>query len=282
MTDNLLVSPAWLKERIGTSGLKVVDASWYLPAQQRDPEAEFLTGHIPGAVRFDIDAIADRSSDLPHMLPTADVFAEAAGDLGISDTDTIVIYDSAGLFSAPRVWWTFNVFGAQDVRVLDGGLPAWKAAGLPLESGKARAQPARFTARFRDDMVRDFAQVSSSLASGGATVLDARSAERFRGEAPEPRPGLASGHMPGAKNLPYDRLIGPDGRLLASDAIRATFQDAGVDVSKPVVTACGSGVTAALLSFALARIGKDDAPVYDGSWAEWGSRRDAPIVTGPR
>jgi len=278
--SDFLVSPEWLKEKLGKPGLKVVDASWFLPAQKGDAKAEFLAGHIPGAVHFDIDAIADRSTDLPHMLPDETTFAEAVGKLGLTDTDIIVVYDSVGLFSAPRVWWTLRAFGARDVRVLDGGLPAWKASGFPLERGEARAAPAHFAAALRKDMVRDFGAVSAALASNVATVLDARSAERFRGEAPEPRPGLASGHMPGAKNLPYERLLGPDGRLLQPDDIRRVVRGTGIDLARPAITSCGSGVTAALLFLALAQIGKEDVALYDGSWAEWGARADAQIVTG--
>jgi thiosulfate/3-mercaptopyruvate sulfurtransferase len=278
--NDLVVSPEWLKDRLGAPGLKVVDGSWYLPAQNRDARAEFRAGHIPGAVFFDIDAIADRSTDLPHMLPDAAAFADAVGGLGLSATDTIVVYDGAGLFSAPRVWWTLKVFGAGDVRILDGGLPAWKRAGLPLQAGEMRPLPAHFSPRFAPDMVHDFDQVAAHLALGDATVLDARSAARFRGEAPEPRPALPSGHMPGACNLPFDRLVDKEGRLLPPEEIRQRFKEAGVDLSRPVITTCGSGVTAALLAFALAALGKEDVAVYDGSWTEWASQPGSPIVTG--
>ena len=279
--SDFLVPPEWLKERLGAPGPKVVDASWFLPAQNRNARTEFLAGHIPGAVHFDIDAIADRTTDLPHMLPDEATFAAAVGKLGLSDSDVIVVYDSVGLFSAPRVWWTLRAFGARDVKVLDGGLPAWKAAGFPLESGEAKPAHAHFAAVLRNDMVRDFNAVSAALASNAATVLDARSAERFRGEAPEPRAGIASGHMPGAKNLPYDRLVGPDGRLLPPADIRDVLRKAGIDLARPAITSCGSGVTAALLVLALARIGKEDVALYDGSWAEWGSHAGAAIVAGP-
>jgi thiosulfate/3-mercaptopyruvate sulfurtransferase len=230
-------------------------------------------------VFFDIDAIADRSTDLPHMLPSADAFAEAAGELGLSETDTIVVYDGMGLFSAPRVWWTLKTFGAKDVRVLEGGLPAWDKAGYPKESGLSKPRSAKFNADFLPDQVRDFAAVKDALARG-VTVVDARSAPRFRGEEPEPRPGLPSGHMPGAKNLHYAALADSAGRLVAPDKIRKLFEDAEVDLSSPVITTCGSGITAATLLLALARIGKEDVALYDGSWADWGSRPGAPIVKG--
>lgn len=273
----LLVSAEWLKQRLGA--VKIVDASWYLPAQGRDAKAEFLAGHIPGAVFFDIDAVADPSTDLPHMLPGEAEFARAAGALGLSNADTIVVYDGAGLFSAARVWWTLRIFGAKDVRVLDGGLPAWKRAGFALEAGDSSAEPATFKAELRRDLVRTLDEVAATLNARTATVVDARPAPRFRGDAPEPRPGLASGHMPGARNLPFDRLL-DQGRLQAPDAIREVFQEAGVDLSRPVVTTCGSGVTAAVLLFALATTGKDDVSLYDGSWAEWASQPRAPIVKG--
>jgi thiosulfate/3-mercaptopyruvate sulfurtransferase len=277
MTD-LLVSPQWLKEHLVDPAVKIVDASWYLPAQKRDAKAEYRAGHIPGAVFFDIDAIADSSTDLPHMLPDASEFTVAASALGLSERDTIVVYDGMGLFSAPRVWWTLRVFGASDVRVLDGGLPAWDKAGYAKEVGEAAPRPARFNASFARNKVRDFEAVAAAL-KRGETVLDARSAPRFRGELPEPRPGLPAGHMPGALNLHYEKLA-DDGHLLPPNKIRELFEAARVDLSSPVITTCGSGITAAVLLFALARIGKEDVTLYDGSWADWASRPASPIATG--
>jgi thiosulfate/3-mercaptopyruvate sulfurtransferase len=277
---DLLVSPEWLHNRLGTPSVKVVDASWYLPAQNRDPRAGFLAGHVPGAVFFDVDAVADRQTDLPHMLPDQAEFARAAGALGLSESDTIVVYDGAGMFSAPRVWWTLTVFGAEDVRVLDGGLPAWRRAGYPLETGEAEPRAATFHARLAKTSVRDMPQVTALISNPAETIVDARPAGRFTGIAPEPRPGLASGHMPGARNVPIDTLV-DEGRLVSPERIREAFQTAGVDLSRPVVTTCGSGVTAAVLLFALATLGKRDVSLYDGSWAEWGSRPDAEIATGP-
>jgi thiosulfate/3-mercaptopyruvate sulfurtransferase len=275
-----LVTAEWLKARLGRPGVKVVDASWYLPPQNRNPKAEFLAGHIPGAVYFDIDEIADHSTDLPHMLPDEATFAAAAGGLGLSERDTIVVYDGMGIFSAARVWWMLRTFGAKDAHVLDGGLPAWKAAGFPLEAGEPKPAPARFATRFDPASVVDFEAVGAALAAGSDVVVDARSAPRFRGEAPEPRAGLRAGHMPGARNVHYESLLDGRGRMRAPEEIRHVFQQAGVDLSAPIITSCGSGVTAATLLLALAQLGKDDVRLYDGSWTEWGSRPDAPVVTG--
>ncbi|SEQ01059.1 thiosulfate/3-mercaptopyruvate sulfurtransferase [Faunimonas pinastri] len=278
--NNVTVSAAWLSDHLGDAGLRIVDASWYMPAQNRNARAEFEQAHIPGAVFFDIDATSDGTSSLPHMLPDEATFAATAGALGIAENDRVVVYDGAGLFSAARAWWTFRVFGARDVVVLDGGLPAWREAGLPLEQGPASPVPARFDARLDREAVANYENVLDILQSGAAQVVDARAADRFTGATPEPRAGLKSGHMPGARNLPFNRLVTPEGTLAAPEAIRASFQGAGVDLSRPVVTSCGSGVTAAVLSLALAQIGKEDVRLYDGSWTEWGGKAGAPVVTG--
>lgn len=277
--SNLLVTPEWLNAALVRNDVKVVDASWYLPAQNRDAKAEFAAGHIPGAVYFDIDAIADQKTDLPHMLPDAPAFARAAGALGLSDTDTIIVYDGLGLFSAPRVWWTLRIFGATDVRILSGGFPAWTRAGLPTVAGWPNPAPARFQANLDPNAAVDHATVRGLLPDNAASIVDARPAPRFAGTAPEPRPGLQSGHMPGSRNVPFDRLQNEDGELVDAQTIRAVINEAGVDLNQPLVTTCGTGVTAAVLSFALAAIGKKDVRLYDGSWAEWGARPDAPIRT---
>ena len=276
-----LVDTEWLAARLEAPDIVVVDGSWHLPAAGRDAHAEYLEAHIPGAVFFDIDDIADKSTGLPHMLPSPEAFASRMRKLGIGDGKRVVVYDSVGLFSAPRVWWTFRVMGHNDVVVLDGGLPKWQAEGRPLESGPVRGQERHFTARRHAGMVADLDDVRRAVASGEAEIVDARSAERFEGRAPEPRPGLKSGHIPGSRNLPYARLLTPDGRLKPREELEAVFAQAGLDLSRPVITSCGSGVSAAILSLALAELGHRRSAVYDGSWAEWGGRDDTPIATGP-
>jgi thiosulfate/3-mercaptopyruvate sulfurtransferase len=278
-SQTVFVTPLWLSDHLHRQDIAIVDASWYLPAQNRNADAEYEAGHIPGAIRFDIDAISDRTSALPHMLPTQDDFSTAVSELGISDDMTIIVYDGAGLFSAARVWWTFRVFGAKKVFVLEGGFPAWKAAGLAIESGRVEKLPATFSAAFDKSQVAGIDAVATAAETGVATVVDARAADRFRGEAPEPRPGLRSGHIPGSRNVPFAKLVA-NGTLVDPDTIRKIFEEAGVDLDHPIVTSCGSGVSAAVLALALASIDRPVAGLYDGSWSEWGARLDKPIATG--
>jgi thiosulfate/3-mercaptopyruvate sulfurtransferase len=270
-----LVSTDWLAERLNDRNVIVVDGS-YLVLQKRDAHAEYRAGHIPGAVFFDIDAISDHSTELPHMLPGTTQFGEAVGTLGIGDNDTVVVYDSLGLYSAARVWWTFRLFGANNVYILDGGLPKWKAENRPLETGDSKRPPRKFNAEMNVGAVAMLADVRFALSDEKTQVVDARSAERFSGKVPEPRPGLRSGHMPGSFNVPFDRVL-DNGTLAPRDRIEAAFKDAGVDLDKPIITTCGSGLTAAILTFALDSIGKTAKGLYDGSWSEWGSRPDLPV-----
>ncbi|OYX68859.1 MAG: 3-mercaptopyruvate sulfurtransferase [Rhizobiales bacterium 32-66-11] len=273
-----LVSTQWLADNLGAPDLVIVDGSWHLPPTGRNGKAEFLEHHIPGAVFFDIDAISDQSSDLPHMLPDALAFSAAVGKLGIGDGLRIVVYDQLGLFSAARVWWTFRAFGVAEVMILDGGLPQWLAEGRETESGPSTRQPAAFMARLDRSIIADIAQVERALTAGTSQVLDARPAARFRGEAPEPRAGIASGHIPGSLNLPFGEIV-KDGHLAEPAALRAALEGAGVDLSRPVITSCGSGVSAAILWLALDSIGKRPHALYDGSWAEWASA-GKPVATG--
>lgn len=273
------VSTAWLADHLSDPGLVVVDGSWYLPAAKRDPRAEYLAGHIPGAVWFDVDGYADLSSGLPHMLMQPGPFGELVGRLGIGDGMKIVVYDGAGLFSAPRVRWTFASMGAPDVVMLEGGLPKWRAEGRPVETGEVARAPRTFTSHFDATRVADLDRMRDFVQGGGRQIADARPGPRFRGEAPEPRPGLKSGHMPGAISAPADQLV-ENGKLKAPEVLKAQFAAAGIDLAKPIVTTCGSGVTAATLKLALEQAGATDVILYDGAWAEWGGRDDVEVVTG--
>ncbi len=268
-----------LAAAVGDPDLGVIDGSWHLPDAGRLGEPEFRLGHIPGAVFFDIDRIADPESGLPHMLPKPDVMAREMTALGLGDGMRFVVYDVHGLFAAARVWWTLRAYGVRDVRILEGGLLRWTAEGRPLEPGDTRPSPRPFTPRLDESFVASLADVRRVLATGSAQVVDARPAEQFLGEAPEPRPGLKSGHMPGSLNAPSTDLV-EDGRLKPREALRAIFADRKVDLARPVITTCGSGVTAVILTLAIEEAGGRVAGLYDGSWAEWGGRVDCPVVTG--
>ncbi|MCY3875662.1 MAG: 3-mercaptopyruvate sulfurtransferase [Rhodobacteraceae bacterium] len=278
--NTILVSTDWLRHRLNSPDIRVFDASWYLPADGRDPRAEYEAAHIPGARFFDIDEISDSDSSLPHMVPQPEKFASRMRSMGVGDGHQVVVYDGAGLFSAARVWWLFRHMGKTDVAVLDGGFPKWVAEGLPVENLPPQTQSRHMTARRNAALVSDLPHVLATNKSGEAQIVDARSPDRFRGEAPEPRPGLRPGHIPGSRNVYFNDLLNPDGTLKPEAELRKAFVDGGVDLSRPVITTCGSGITAAVLSLALEVLGHRSHSLYDGSWAEWGMSPDVPIETG--
>ena len=276
----ILVSTDWLAEHMKDPDLRILDASTYLPGIDRDGRTEYDAVHIPGARFFDIDDVSDGRSDLPHMVPPIEKFMSRVRAMGVGDGHQIVVYDGSGLFSAARVWWLFRLMGQDNIAVLDGGLPKWIAEGREVEDLAPVIRDRHMTVRFQNQMVRDVTQVSSASKLGTSQIVDARSAARFRGEAPEPREGLRSGHIPNSRNVPFTDLLNDDKTMKTPDQTRAIFVSAGVDLKKPIVTTCGSGVTAAVLGLALERMGHDMWSLYDGSWTEWGMFPTVPVATG--
>jgi thiosulfate/3-mercaptopyruvate sulfurtransferase len=276
------VSTEWLASELGRAGLRVVDGSWYLPGSGRDPVAEYASGHIPRAVFFDLDASSDPSSPLPHMLTSADAFAARMATLGLNDSDHLVVYDGSGVnLSAPRVWWTFRVFGHDRVSVLDGGMGKWRREGRPLESGTVTLPAGRFTARLNHGAVRDLEAIRRNIHHKREQLVDLRSAGRFAGSEPEPRPGLRAGHVPGSVNLPFTELVHPDGTFLPAGELRRRLEARGLDLSQPIVATCGSGTSACALVLGLELLGYENTAVYDGAWTEWAGRSDTPVESEP-
>ena len=275
-----LVSTQWLAAHLKDPDLRVLDASWYLPGSERDPFAEYQRAHIPGARFFDLDDVSDHRSDLPHMVPPVEKFMSRMRAMGVGDGHQIVVYDGSGLFSAPRVWWLFKLMGQMNIAVLDGGFPKWQAEGHPIEDLPPILRDRHMMVRRQNHMIKDVTQVSAASKLGESEIVDARSPGRFYGKDPEPRPGLRAGHIPGSKNVFYKDLLKADDTMKSPDEMRQVFVEAGVDLDKPVITSCGSGVTAAILSLGLTRMGKTDHSLYDGSWTEWGMFPTLPIASG--
>lgn len=272
-----LVTTAWLEENLYSNDLVVLDAAWHMPDSGRSGYAEHQNCNIQNAQFFGIDEIADTTSDLPHMMPSEAKFAQIIGQMGINNDSKIVIYDSIGIFSAPRVWWMFRHMGHENVAVLDGGLKKWLAEGRKTSSDTTKPLTQKYNAKAVKSLVKSFDEILANVETKEAQIIDARGAPRFMGEAPEPRAGLKSGHIKGSLNLPFANLINPDGTMIGDEAIKAEFAKIGVDLDLPIITTCGSGVTACILALALAKLGKIDVPIYDGSWSEWGAIDDAPI-----
>lgn len=276
-----LVSTEWLADHLKDPDLRILDGSWYLPTMPRDPRAEYDAAHIPGARFFDIDEISDQRSDLPHMAPPVEKFISRMRAMGIGDGHQVVVYDGMGLFSAPRVWWTFRLMGKTDIAVLDGGLPKWLAEGRPVEDLPPMARDRHITVQRQAHLIKDVTQVAAASKLGDHTIIDARAPGRFEGREPEPRPNLRSGHIPGSRNVPFNTLLTADGTMKAPEDLRAVFTAAGIDLNKPAIATCGSGVNSALICLALETLGHRNHAVYDGSWTEWGMYNDLPVATGP-